>query len=156
MVLKIGSIIELVTSKGYAYVQYTHNKAPYGHLIRVLRGLYDTPQNDLEMLAQKTSLFSTFFALPAAIKSKLVKNIGTCTVPEAAQIFPLFKQGFEDPKTNKVYIWNFWDGENRWSKSDLDDREKNASLIGYPSYDVLVSRIERQWSPGQDFAQEVD
>ena len=48
---KIGDVIEIPTSKGFAYVQYTHyHKDPpvYGSLIRVLEGFYKTRPSEQE------------------------------------------------------------------------------------------------------------
>jgi len=43
--VKIGDIIEIPTSKGLAYAQYTHNhkqRPHFGALIRVLDGLFES------------------------------------------------------------------------------------------------------------------
>ena len=49
---KIGDVIEIPTSKGLAYVQYTHyHQAPpvYGSLIRVLKGFYKARPSEQEL-----------------------------------------------------------------------------------------------------------
>ena len=151
--LGIGSIVEIATPRGYAYAQYTLRHANYGHLIRVMKGLYEDPQTDLDFLVNKTTLFFIFFPLAKALKEKVVKCIGERPVPDSAAKFPTFKQGTPHPKTKQVSTWHFWDGENRWSKpnSELTEEEKNYSLLCIASLDALHYRIENQWTPRQDF-----
>lgn len=147
MVIKIGSIIEIPTSKGFAYAQYTHTHKVYGCLIRVMKGLYDTPQTDLNMLANKVTLFSMFFPLGIAIRRKDAKLIGHQPVPDFAEKFPFFKSVTLIPRTDTVAYWTLWDGEKSWQKPQLSEEEKDYQLLGIASLDTLVSRIERQWIP---------
>ncbi len=155
MVLKIGSILEVATSKGFAYAQYTHHNTFYGALIRVMKGLYEEPQTDLAILAQETSLFSTFFLVKQAVRAKLVKDIGWYPIPDFAEKFPILKQGYRNPKTNKVSIWHFWDGgDKKWTKDELTQEEKNYSLERISNFEMLKYRMEIQWTPQQDFPEE--
>ncbi len=61
MSVRIGSIIEISTSKGLAYAQYTHKHADYGALIRVIDGLYQSTPKDLDVLVNLPHRFFTFF-----------------------------------------------------------------------------------------------
>ncbi|MEJ2528408.1 MAG: hypothetical protein P8Y49_10155 [Sulfurovaceae bacterium] len=38
--VKFGDVIEIVTSKGYAYAQYTHKDSMMGALLRIFKGIY--------------------------------------------------------------------------------------------------------------------
>lgn len=151
MVYKIGTVIEISTSRGFAYAQYTHNHKTHGALIRVMKGLYEKPQTDLEMLVHNTNLFSIFFPIVAAMRQKLVNRVGVQPVPAFAQKFPIFKQGFPDPKTGKVASWTLWDGEKTWRTQELTEEEKNYPLSRIASLDTLTTRIEEEWTPASDF-----
>ncbi|MEJ2437996.1 MAG: hypothetical protein P8Y35_08590 [Sulfurovaceae bacterium] len=39
--VKFGDVIEIVTSKGYAYAQYTHKDSMMGALLRIFKGIYE-------------------------------------------------------------------------------------------------------------------
>ena len=64
---KIGDVIEIPTSKGFAYVQYTHyHKDPpvYGSLIRVLQEFYKTRPSEQEFSEiVKNHIDSKYFVL---------------------------------------------------------------------------------------------
>ncbi|ULR42757.1 hypothetical protein [Rhizobium sp. K102] len=38
--IKIGDVIQILTSKGVSYAQVTHKHLRYGHLLRVFDGFY--------------------------------------------------------------------------------------------------------------------
>jgi hypothetical protein len=151
MICKIGTIIEIATAKGFAYAQYTHKHKEYGPLIRVMKGLHENPQTNLELLANTETIFSIFIPLGTALRYKDLKKIGYKPVPLFAQKFPIFKQGFADPKIGKVASWTLWDGEKSWLTQELSEDEKNYPLLRIASFDTLKSRIEEQWTPASDF-----
>ncbi len=153
MSCKIGTILEIATPKGFAYAQYTHKHKEYGNLIRLMQGLYEKSQAeaDLDILVRINTLFSIFIPLGTALRYKDVKKIGWKQVPSFAEKFPVFKQGFADPKTGKIDSWTLWDGEKTWQTKKLSEEEKNYPLLRIASLDTLKSRIEEQWTPASDF-----
>lgn len=147
MVVRIGTIIEISTSKGLAYAQYTHKHADYGYLIRIIQGLQQSTPTDIDSLAQRPTNFVTFFPLGAAIKRKIFKVIGVRPVPEFAQNFPIFKSGHYDPEQGKITVWFLWDGTNDWRVDKLTEEEKDYPIQEVINATLLIERIETGWTP---------
>jgi hypothetical protein len=151
--IKIGDIIEIKTSKGLAYAQYTHEHTTpprFGSLIRVLPGFYDErPDNFVDIVKQKT-VFVVFIALQVAVSKNYVEVVGNQPVPPDAQIFPVFRGGIPDPKTRKVKVWWFWDGEKSWKVGDLTDEQKRMPIRAVIGDELLAKRIASGWTPEND------
>lgn len=71
--LKLGDVIEIRTSKGLAYAQYTHEHERYGSLIRVFGQTFmSTPGNDaLANFVKGSPQFLCFFPASTASKRKI-------------------------------------------------------------------------------------
>ena len=112
---KIGDVIEVPTSKGLAYIQYTHENKDWGSLIRVLQGFYKTrPSNEeLEKVVQKPHRFQTFCPVHYGVNIGVWERVGNFPVPAFAQKFPTFKNTSALPKSDlKEASWSLWNGEN--------------------------------------------
>lgn len=129
---KIGDVIEIPSSKGFAYVQYTHQHiAPpvWGSLIRILQGFYETrPSNkELKDLVNKPHRFQTFCPVYRVVNIGDWERVGNFPIPDFARDFPIFKG------TNSLHnddpeeaIWFLWDGKKEWKvgKLSLEDQMK--------------------------------
>jgi hypothetical protein len=93
---KIGDIIEIPTSKGLAYAQYTHHHKKYGTLIRVLDGIFkDRPESLSELVKRKYKYFM-FAPIQLSINKGKFNIVGHADLPLEAQNFPLFHSGYPD------------------------------------------------------------
>src|SRR5262249_40506795 len=90
---RVGDILEIRTSAGLAYFQYTHQHPEYGGLIRVLPGIYPQRPEALTELAQGPERFVVFFPVRAATNRGLVSIAAEASIPPHARAFPLFKAG---------------------------------------------------------------
>jgi hypothetical protein len=147
--VKIGDIIEIPTSKGLAYAQYTHKHHQWGALIRVLDGIYKTRPSNFAELVKKQHRFVTFFPLGAAVNRKIFEVVGHAEVPEEAAKFPLFRAGNAD-KNWKVAVWWLWDGEKSWPVGQLTPEEYKLPIQEIPNDTALVNEIEKGWTPEND------
>ncbi len=152
---KIGDVIEIPTSKGLAYVQYTHqHTAPpvFGSLVRVLQGFYDKRPSDdeLERIVKKPHRFQTFCPVYRVVNIGDWERVGSFPIPEFAQQFPIFKNTNARPKDDpKEKIWSLWDGEKSWRVGKLSLEEQ----MKYPQLEVcndigLIDAIETGMGPG--------
>jgi len=154
---KIGDIIEVPTSKGLAYVQYTHEytKPPnWGSLIRVLQGFYkERPSNEkLEKLVKKPHRFQTFCPIYRVVNIGDWERVGNFPVPKFALKFPVFKNMkylFKRPSAEEA-IWYLWDGERSWKAGKLSLEEQKK----YPDHilcndTALIYHIETGLSAGR-------
>lgn len=149
---KIGDILEIPIANGLAYAQYTHQHPTHGGLIRVFDTIFDSRPNDLSELVKGPVRFSTFLPVRAAVSRGIFKVIGHHEVAPFNQRFPIFRNGIEDPKTKKVSVWWFWDGEKEWKVGEIRPEERKMPIVGVWNATMLVKRIEEGWRPENDSA----
>ena len=136
---KIGDVIEIPTSKGLAYVQYTHyhkNPPVYGSLIRVLQGFYKTRPSEKEfgVVVKKPHRFQTFCPVHYGVNLGDWERVGNFPLPEFVQNFPVFKNTNSPPNSDpKEAVWSLWDGEKSWrvGKLSLEEQLKYPLECGY-------------------------
>jgi hypothetical protein len=147
---QIGDVIEIPTSKGLAYAQYTHQHPTHGGLIRVFDILFESRPNGFSELVNGAVRFSTFFPVAAAIKRGIFKVVGHENVIPQNQAFPIFRNGVGDPQTKKVAVWWFWDGQKDWKVGEITPAQRKMPIVGVWNDTLLVERIERGWTPETD------
>ena len=146
---KVGDVIEILTSKGLAYVQYTHyHKDPpvYGSLIRVLQGFYEErPSKErLAKMVKMSHRFQTFCPVHYGVNIGDWERVGNFPVPEFAQNFPIFKGTNSLPNDDpEEAIWWLWDGKKSWKvgKLSVEDQMKYPFKGGFNDTG-LISVIE--------------
>jgi len=144
---KIGDIIEVPTSKGLAYVQYTHENIKMGSLVRVLQGFYKKRHSleEIERIANGPHRFQAFCPVHYSVNIGDWERVGNFPVPGFAQKFPTFKNMrylFKRPKPEEAN-WTLWDGETFWHVGKLSMEEQRK----YPEEGIyndtgLVEAIE--------------
>jgi len=147
---QIEDIIEIPTSKGLAYAQYTHQHPTHGGLIRVFDLLFETRPGSLSELVNQPVRFSTFFPVLAAVKKDIFKVVGNEKIAFQNQPFPIFRNGIQDPKTKKVAAWWFWNGEKEWKVGEISQEQRKMPIVGIWNDTMLVQRIEAGWTPSND------
>jgi|SRR5882762_10347375 len=147
---KIGDIIEIPTSKGLAYAQYTHQHPQFGGLIRVFETLFQQRPDDFISLVNGPVRFSTFFPLRAAVSKGIFKVVEHHGVADPNRAFPVFRSGIADPKTKKVAVWWLWDGQREWRVGEITPEQRKLPLRSTWNDTMLVQRIEEGWRPEID------
>ncbi len=147
---QIGDIIEIPTSKGLAYAQYTHQHPTHGDLIRVFDVVFKHRPSRFSELVNGPVRFSTFFPVTAAVKGGVFNVVGHESVAFHNQPFPVFRNGIADPKTKKVAVWWFWDGEKEWKVGEITAEQRKMPIVGVWNDTLLIERIEAGWAPSND------
>jgi hypothetical protein len=147
--VKIGDIIEIPTSKGLAYAQYTHQHEMYGGLIRILDGFFISRPINFDELVKRKHKFVVFFPVRAAISRKIFEIVAHCEIPEEASNFPVFRDGLPD-RVGKVTNWWLWDGKKEWMIGRLTDEQRKFPIRGILNDTALIERIESGWTPETD------
>lgn len=150
MSVKIGDIIEIKTTLGNSYAQYTHRSFRYGALIRVFKKVYRERPETIDSITDDNLRFSTFFPLKAAVENKIVEVIGNKSVSVELSEFPMFRAGVVDPSSGKVASWWLWDGENEEQIGRLTEEQKHYPIRGVWNDTLLIERIESNWTPYTD------
>ncbi len=148
--LKIGDLVEVSTSLGLTYAQYTHKNSRYGSLLRVFKKVYVGKPECLEEILNDEVKFSIFFPLKAAVDQGIVKVVGNLSIPKELSQFPIFRAGVVDPSTGKVATWWLWDGESEEKVSSLSEEQKHLPIRGVWNDTLLIERIESNWTPYTD------
>jgi len=149
--VKIGDIIEIPTTKGFAYAQYTHKHKMYGALIRILEGLFDKRPEDFTHLVKKKHRYATFIALQSSVNQGFFTIVGNEPVPEEANKFPLFRAAGAIPREGgKVLNWWLWDGEKEWFIDQLKPEQRSLPIASVWTATLLIQRIESGWTPETD------
>lgn len=148
---KIGDIYYIDTSNGRSYFQYIRDVPKYSWMIRVFSGFYKEhdckKKKDINKIAQSPVQFITFFPLITAERGKFVHKCGNVPLDEEAKKMPIFRYGIPDPRTKKVPVWCFWDGEKEWAVENITDEQRKLPIKWVVNYDSFVSMIEEEWRP---------
>jgi hypothetical protein len=149
---KLGDVIEVETSKGYAYAQITNKHRDLGILIHVLNKIHPSsvPAEGFPELVNSESRYCTFIFKQDLYESPLVSVKGNADIPEKHKAFPMMRAGIKDPRTRQVACWWLWDGINEWPIGQLDESQRNLSIREIWNFEILIRRIESEWSPLDD------
>ena len=147
---RIGDIIEIPTARGFAYAQFTHKMPLYGHLIRVVEGIWRTRPEGLHEVANGPTRFFTFFPVAAALNQNIVSLAGNLPVPPQFADFPLMREsGLVPPGGGRVDWW-LWDGQEKWRIGSLNPEQRKLSIVSVVNDTMLVKWIETDWHPETD------
>ena len=145
-----GDVIEIPTGRGLAYAQYTHQHPTHGGLIRVFDALFQKRPGHFSELVNRPVRFSTFFPVRAAVKRGIFNVVAHEKIAPPNQPFPIFRNGVADPKTKRVAVWWFWDGEKEWKVGEITPEQRQMPLQEVWNDTMLVERIESGWTPSND------
>jgi hypothetical protein len=133
-----------------AYAQFTHKMPIYGHLIRVVEGIWRARQQSLDEVVNRPTRFFTFFPVAVALNQKIVSLAGNLPVPHQFAGFPLMrKAGLEPPGGGNVDWW-LWDGKEDWRIGSLTAEQRKLSIASVVNDTMLIRKIESDWRPETD------
>ncbi len=150
---RFGDVIEIRTPTGLAYAQYTHKyDAPpkWGHLIRVLPGLFEARPADFAALVIGKERFWVFFPLGAMLRRETVSMAGHEEVPENARKFPLFRAPGGIDRSGRIHDWWLWNGERSWKIGQLKRDQMRLPIREIWNDKLLIERIAAGWTPETD------
>ncbi len=150
MVAKVapGDVVSVNTRSGLALLQYVRYVRPYGALVRVLSGTYQSLPADLQALVNGRELFWGFVPLAPMIDRALVHLVGHYQVPEHARSMPLMRAPAGGLRSRR---WWLWDGEKEWLVDRSDPLVRDASMKAAYNDTALIEAIEAGRTPRQEF-----
>jgi len=144
---KIGDVVQILTSKGVAYAQFTHKNRRFGALLSVFEGFYNTPPRDYSTVVQGEPQFQAFFPLQSALNEGLLSIVANVPVADCNRKFPRFRTRVTTPD-GQFGPWWIWDGDREeMLERELTEAESKYSLRGIISAPLLVERIEQGYKP---------
>ena len=150
---RIGAILEVRTACGLAYVQYTHYKKPYGTLIRVLPGCFQSRPTNFSEIARRKELYFVFCPVESLFNDGLLELIANESIPDFAKGFPAMrKRGRVRPiaKGGGVSHWTIVDGEKESRVEKLTSEQARLSIASIWSLGMLAKRKAEGWQPEMD------
>jgi hypothetical protein len=159
--LKLGDIVEIRTSKGFAYAQYVnfHDRPPrYGTLMRVLPGIFPQRLKDFEQLVLEDGSYCCFWWAPRDLAERKIRLAANVPVPKEFRKMPMFKWGISSLFTGHVRQWSIWNGKTRGSKpvAHLTELQKRYPIKQIVSLEIVKYRIESGWRPEDACAEPPD
>ncbi len=152
--IEIGDVLEIHTTLGFAYLQYTHYKKPYGTLIRVLPRFYQARPLNFSQLAQEKELYFAFCPVQTLVDQGFLEVVASEKLPAAGKNFPIMRKGFVRPitKGGGVSYWTVMDGEDelRVKTEELTQEQRQISIASSWNLGMLVKRLTERWLPEMD------
>ncbi|MDX1963549.1 MAG: hypothetical protein SFX18_10370 [Pirellulales bacterium] len=147
--LLIGDVLEIKTSRGYAYVQCANKLPFFGNLIRVLPGFYHRSITDLEEIVSKKESYFTFFYWDKYVDRDIVYKVGRLQIPKDCVIPTLFRGGSKDPKNQNIATWWLWDSvtNKEWKVGKISKKQRELPIRHILNYIALIYDLERGWHP---------
>lgn len=149
--VKIGDIIEIETSRGFFYAQYTHKDPVHGALIQVTREPFPDRETCVEKICIADVGIITFFPLSVAIHRKIFRVVANAEVPKNRAQFPVFRIRGHIDKNGKVKQWKLWAGDDSWPQcwlTELTEEQRTLPVRGIWNDTLLVDRLEAGWAHG--------
>jgi len=152
----VGDIVELKTSAGLAYLQFTHEHRNMGALVRVLPGLFANRPRDFEFLTRQKELYFTFYTLRHAVRTGEATIVSHQAVPDWAQPYPMMRHSADCDRTGKTLLWRIVRADTPFTLEELRkaptytelppelERLSTHVLHSHPS---LVYHLAQGWTP---------
>lgn len=147
--IPIGTIVEIPTRIGFAYVQNTHYVPDMLDLITVFQPLFDRRPSDVGMIATAPVRFRSFMPLEVELERGDAQIVGRAAVNEENAVFPTFRSTSERPG-DPPKPWWLWNGKRQWKVSRLTSEQLKLPFNEIISLSLLRSRIETDWTPESD------
>jgi hypothetical protein len=141
--IKIGDVMQILTSIGVSYAQVTHKDIKYSWIIRVFPETYPQTPKDFTTVVNQEPQFSAFFGVQVAVNRGLFAIVANVPIWEGNQKFPLFR-GANHSRHWKTGPWWLWDGEKSLRLDrPLTEEEQKYPLTGFPSAPLIIEWIEQ-------------
>jgi hypothetical protein len=109
LAVRLGDIIEIKTSRGLSYAQYTHKHSQYGALLRVFEKAFAIRPTDFSQVVLLPVACVTVFPLGAACSRGIVTAVSNHPIQTPTE-FPKFRAGVVD-RAGKYNDWWLWGGK---------------------------------------------
>ncbi|MFJ1337866.1 hypothetical protein ACIKP7_06955 [Pseudomonas caricapapayae] len=140
--IKLGDILQVLTSQGVAYAQVTHKHPEFGFLIRVFPDFYNEQPKDFFDMVDEEPQFSAFFVVQSAVNQGLMSVVANVPVPERLQIFPTFRSR-NGGSGGSLWLWS--GSESFRLERAISPEELKYPTRGIISAPLLVERIENNY-----------
>ena len=154
--MQVGDVMEVTTSKGLAYLQFTHegmNHYKGFQTMRQIDGFFKERPTDLVALADLPTIYHFRCLLKLFIKDKVFTKIGNAPVPRKDREPPSFRSGWHDP-ANDGKIVGGWisKGSDDYRVVQFTPEQQKFSLDGMWTNPTIIDNLEIGWRPELDIS----
>ncbi|WP_308720648.1 hypothetical protein [Komagataeibacter xylinus] len=110
-------------------------------------GFYTENYPDAVEISKSPVAFLTFYPIFSAVKHRLAHKVGHVPLDAESQEIPIFRYGIPDPRTRKIPVWCFWDGEKGWAVENITEEQRKLPMEWVVNYQSLKEMIEDEWRP---------
>ena len=129
----VGTVFRMPTSKGDAYLQYTHRHASWGALVWVAGGLHKEAPDDIAALLARDDGFFTFLLIDLIATENLIQPLGRYDVPRSRQEPPLFRDNIDfgaSGQPSEYRLHRLWGEKATWSIGrDLTPEQRRLPIL---------------------------
>ncbi len=148
---KIGAILEITTSRGLVYLQYTHEHEWAYSVVGLLPGYHvERPTSFVDLVNQPERYVFQYF-VPDAVRRGEMEVVGSEDVPERCKPWPWFRMPIEyDFENGLITCWRFGNHKESYQARTLTPELLRVPIHGIPSPVMLRERLESNWQPETD------
>ncbi|WP_052821531.1 hypothetical protein [Pseudomonas syringae group genomosp. 3] len=103
--VKLGDILQILTSQGFAYAQVIQKHPEFGFLIRTLSGFYNEQPKHFSAMLEGEPQFSALFVFQSAVNQDLLSVMANVPIPESLQVLPTLRSR-NGGKGGSIWLWN--------------------------------------------------
>jgi hypothetical protein len=142
---KVGDVLEIAATDGFAYLQYLGRHPEYGGAVLVRPGLLNSrPPIDATLFERA---YVRFYPLSTAVAHGLAKIIGA--MPALALPGRFRRRGAIDDN-GKVMTWIIQDESGTALRAELTPNERLLPIAAIWNHEMLFHRVTEEWLPEQD------
>jgi hypothetical protein len=135
-------VLEIPTSAGYRYAQYTHRHKRYGCLLRVFEFVSLVPAASFDFVAETISTFPIFSFVSEAVKAGKFRIVAHAPISRAHSVFPVFRCAVVGLQPDRVLSWILWDGDREWQVSQLSEQDARLPVLIHADPAGIVEILE--------------
>lgn len=147
----IGDILEIKTSKGLVYLQYTHERGPFASVVRWLPGYFAERPTDFTELARQPEHCTFQYLVPDSVRHGDMTPVGQAEIPERCRSYPWFRMAIrKDFEHGRVTLWRVGNETEWYHAEELTPEVRQIPLSGIWGHGLLMDRLESLWDPEHD------
>jgi hypothetical protein len=141
-----GSILEVVTPQGMAYVKYIGTHAKYGDTIRVLPRLFTERPPDVSTLDWSRGYYA-FYPARAAVSASLVELVETAPIPGEISVPRDLRRPGARSADGRVLAWVIIHDQSEALAKALTADEQRLPIASIWNHELLRTRLVQGWRP---------
>ncbi len=144
---KPGDLLEIETQNGFAYVQYVGKHPEYGDVIRVIPGFREHKPADFIDMIEKEG-YIAFYSAQASVKQGLSRIVGS--YPQQSMVPRNVRRAGARAATGKILTWIVEMDGREIVREKLSEVERQLPIAAVWDHELLVLRIDEEWSPEKE------